>query len=151
MGAAPPADRANALQSLVSRLRRVLPDPGVLRPSPAATGSRLPKENVDAHRFAALAAWGRTALASGDHRQAAACLGEAAALWRGRPLADVADAPFADAAVALLDEAWLAATEDRARGRAGDLRTPGPGRPPSAAGTRPRPADAGAGRVRPPS
>ncbi|WP_459800941.1 BTAD domain-containing putative transcriptional regulator [Herbidospora sp. RD11066] len=112
-GAAPPADRANALQSLVSRLRRVLPDPGVLRSEPGGYRLALPKENVDAHRFAVLAARGHSALASGDHRQAAACLGEAAALWRGRPLADVADAPFADAAVSLLDEARLAATEDR--------------------------------------
>ncbi|MBO3748928.1 winged helix-turn-helix domain-containing protein [Streptosporangiaceae bacterium NEAU-GS5] len=107
------ADRVNALQSLVSRLRRALPEQDVLRSAPAGYRLEVPRDAVDAHRFARLAAEGRRALRDGDPRAATASLTEALRLWRGRPLADVADAPYADPVVTGLDEAWLAATEDR--------------------------------------
>jgi tetratricopeptide (TPR) repeat protein len=70
--------------------------------------------DVDAHRFAELAGTGRRALAAGDHAGAAALLREALGLWRGSALADVADAPFAAAAVARLEESRVAAVEDLA-------------------------------------
>ncbi len=112
-GAEPPADAPNALQSLVSRLRRVL------RPSGAELesvngGYRLaaPPEAVDAHRFEKLAAEGRRELAAGRDETAAEALGQALALWRGPALADVLDAPFAAAPAALLDERRTEATED---------------------------------------
>ncbi|WP_214108677.1 BTAD domain-containing putative transcriptional regulator [Acrocarpospora catenulata] len=106
----PPADRANALQSLISRLRRAVPLP--LRSAAGGYCLDLPREAVDVFRFERLAADGRQALAAGDPAAAVRLLTEAAGLWRGRPLADIADTPFADATVNRLDETWLAAAED---------------------------------------
>ncbi|MFD4195754.1 BTAD domain-containing putative transcriptional regulator [Amycolatopsis thermoflava] len=109
-GAEPPTDGANALQSLVSRLRRALGGAGTIT---SGSGGYTLDADVDAHRFEELAARGRRELAAGRHREAAAVLGEALALWRGDALADVLDAPFAQAPVARLDELRIAAVEDR--------------------------------------
>ncbi|MCO1581149.1 tetratricopeptide repeat protein [Crossiella sp. SN42] len=78
----PPEGAANALQSQVSRLRRALGS-GVVEFHP--TGYRLAVDpaEVDAHRFAALAADGRAALRRGEPATAEAQLAEALALWRG--------------------------------------------------------------------
>ncbi|WP_232665542.1 BTAD domain-containing putative transcriptional regulator [Pseudonocardia sp. TRM90224] len=108
--AAPPADEANALQSLVSRLRRILGDPALLTSDPA--GYRLAAD-VDTARFEALARSGRQLLARGSTAEAAATLREALALWRGPALADVREAPFIDAEIERLERARLAALEDR--------------------------------------
>jgi predicted ATPase/DNA-binding SARP family transcriptional activator len=106
----PPAGAANALQSLVSRLRRLLPD--VVETHPAGYRLALDPEAVDAVRFQALAAAGREELAH-DPGRAGETLREALALWRGPALADVATAQFAAAAVARLEELRLGALEDR--------------------------------------
>ncbi|MDF5753679.1 BTAD domain-containing putative transcriptional regulator [Spongiactinospora sp. TRM90649] len=111
-GGTPPADPANALQSLVSRLRRALPRPHGLTSAPGGYRLAVPREAIDAHRFERLAAEGRAALGAGDPRTAVRTLGDALALWRGPALADLADAPFAVAAATWLEEARLAATED---------------------------------------
>ncbi|MEV0427191.1 BTAD domain-containing putative transcriptional regulator [Micromonospora sp. NPDC050495] len=106
----PPAGPANALQALVSRLRRAAPGlPVEARPG----GYRLAvaPDEVDLHRFETAVLAGRTRLAAdpaGGRRQ----LAEALALWRGPALADVAEADFARAPVARLTELRLAATED---------------------------------------
>ncbi|WP_083873698.1 BTAD domain-containing putative transcriptional regulator [Frankia sp. QA3] len=108
----PPAAAGNALQALVSRLRRTVPGlPVEFR----ATGYRLalPADAVDAVRFERLVADGRQTLRAGDAARAATLLRAALELWRGPPLADVADAPFARAAAARLDERRLAAIEGR--------------------------------------
>ncbi|GAA4675928.1 BTAD domain-containing putative transcriptional regulator [Phytohabitans rumicis] len=110
-GAEPPAGAANALQALVSRLRRALPD-GVIESHPAGYRLAVPAEAVDARRFEREVAAGRGALAA-DPAGAAATLAGALALWRGPAFADVADAPFALAPAAHLAELRLAATEDR--------------------------------------
>ena len=69
----PPADRANALQSLVSRLRRALPDAlGAASPRPGGYRLDLPPDDVDAHRFERLAGEGRRALRGGRPGGAAA-------------------------------------------------------------------------------
>ncbi|GHJ14169.1 BTAD domain-containing putative transcriptional regulator [Micromonospora sp. AKA38] len=109
---APPADTANAVQTLVSRLRRAVPGLGVRR---GPTGYRLDltPDDVDAERFARLARQGREALRDGDPQRALGSLRDALALWRGPALAEVADAPYADAAVARLTELRLTAQEDR--------------------------------------
>jgi predicted ATPase/DNA-binding SARP family transcriptional activator len=104
-----PAGATNALQSLVSRLRRVLPD-GAVESLPA--GYRLAAQ-VDADEFERLAAQGRQALARGDAAGAADLLARALRLYRGEPLVDVTDAPFAAAPAARLAELRLAALEDR--------------------------------------
>ncbi|WP_410593292.1 BTAD domain-containing putative transcriptional regulator [Amycolatopsis sp. lyj-23] len=110
-GAGPPSDAANALQSLVSRLRKVLPvavesGPGGYRLAVAAA-------DVDAERFERLAAEGRRELAAGRDAHAADLLTEALALWQGAALADVLDAPFAAAPARRLTELRTEAAEDR--------------------------------------
>ncbi|HUQ57686.1 BTAD domain-containing putative transcriptional regulator [Lentzea sp.] len=94
-GEQPPADASNALQSLVSRLRKVCPV--ALEPGGYRLG--IATEDVDVFRF--------------DRLRAAGRLDEALGLWRGEALADVREAPFAGVAVARLDEARLAAEESR--------------------------------------
>jgi predicted ATPase/DNA-binding SARP family transcriptional activator len=106
----PPAGAANALQALVSRLRRLLP--GVLESHPSGYRLAVAAEAVDAARFEALALAGRERLGR-DPARARALLGEALALWRGPALADAADAGFAEPAVARLDGLRLQALEDR--------------------------------------
>ncbi|GAA5047639.1 putative ATPase/DNA-binding SARP family transcriptional activator [Thermocatellispora tengchongensis] len=109
-----PVDPANAVQSLVSRLRRSLPDSSPLRSEHGGYRLALSVADVDAHLFERLAREGRLALAGGDPATAVARLGEALALWRGPALGDVAAEPFAAAYAAGLEEARLGAVEDRA-------------------------------------
>jgi predicted ATPase/DNA-binding SARP family transcriptional activator len=106
----PPAGAANALQALVSRLRRLLPE--VVESHPSGYRLAVPAEAVDAARFEALALAGREQLGR-DPVRARELLGEALALWRGPALADAADAGFAGPAVARLDDLRLRALEDR--------------------------------------
>ncbi|GAA0968995.1 BTAD domain-containing putative transcriptional regulator [Acrocarpospora macrocephala] len=116
-GEAAPADRANALQSLVSRLRRALPRAEPLRSAPGGYRLDVPRDDVDLYKFERLAREGRRCLEAGDPGTALARLDDALGLWRGRPLADLAEAPFVDAAISRLDESWLSATEDRIEAR----------------------------------
>ena len=112
-----PADAANALQSLVSRLRVALrqagiPD-GVLESCPAGYRLAVPPHAVDAIAFEARARAGRQALARGDAREAADQLRAALGAWRGSALTDVAGDGFAFAPAARLAELRSAATLDR--------------------------------------
>jgi predicted ATPase/DNA-binding SARP family transcriptional activator len=115
-GGSPPAGAANALQSLVSRLRRALrPGAGGNGPvgsEPAGYRLEVEPDHVDAHRFERLALQGRTALEAGVPARAAGTLQEALALWRGPALAGVLDAPFATAPAARLEELRRSADED---------------------------------------
>ncbi|GAA2631072.1 BTAD domain-containing putative transcriptional regulator [Dactylosporangium fulvum] len=105
-GDTPPAGAANALQSLVSRLRRVLPD-GVLRARPAGYVLEVDPQDVDHLRFEALVAQARR---EADPAAAVALFKEAEALWRGPAFAD---APLLLSRRAKLDEQRRAAVEDR--------------------------------------
>ena len=109
-----PADAANAVQALVSRLRGAVGRDAVAF-GPA--GYRLVvsevDDGVDTRAFEREVNAGRRALANGQPEQAASSLARALDQWRGPALADVADAPFAAAAIARLSELRLAATEDR--------------------------------------
>jgi predicted ATPase/DNA-binding SARP family transcriptional activator len=90
-----PAEPANALQSLVSRLRRVLGAAGAV--AQVEGGYRLDVAaagDVDALRFERLAADGRDRLRAGDPQSAAGLLEGAVALW-GEPIAIGAVAPAA--------------------------------------------------------
>ncbi|MEV5828693.1 BTAD domain-containing putative transcriptional regulator [Spirillospora sp. NPDC052242] len=107
-----PADPGHALQALVSRLRRRLPD-GRVRSEPGGYLLDVAPDAVDAHRFERLAREGARALRGGEDGRAAKLLGEALGLWRGDPLADAGDAPFAAAEAVRLRGLRLAATEDR--------------------------------------
>ncbi|MGW8883450.1 BTAD domain-containing putative transcriptional regulator [Streptomyces sp. NPDC055749] len=112
-GARPPADAVNALQALVSRLRKALRGVGTL--DSAAGGYRLSvrAEDVDAYRFEELAGEGRRELAAGRCKEAASVLDTALELWQGAALADVLEAPFAQVATARLDDLRAGAAEDR--------------------------------------
>ncbi|MFH8349682.1 BTAD domain-containing putative transcriptional regulator [Streptomyces sp. NPDC018045] len=112
-GEHPPAHALNSLHALVYRLRKALPDGGLLESSGAGYRLAVPKEHVDATRFEELAARGGRELAAEAPGEAASSLGEALALWRGPALADVREAPFAGPAAARLEELRLAAFEDR--------------------------------------
>ncbi|MFB4295525.1 BTAD domain-containing putative transcriptional regulator [Actinomadura sp. NTSP31] len=116
-GEDPPAGAANALQSQVSRLRRGLGDAGLVEGHPAGYRLLAERDQVDAHRFEALARDGRRALAAGDRARAAVLLKEALELWRGPALADVRSAPFAEPQAARLEEARAAVAEDHAEAR----------------------------------
>ncbi|MDQ7808075.1 BTAD domain-containing putative transcriptional regulator [Amycolatopsis sp. A133] len=110
-GAEPPSDAANALQSLVSRLRKALPV--AVESGPGGYRLALAAGDVDAERFERLAAEGRRELAAGRDARAADLLTEALALWQGAALADVLDAPFAPAPARRLTELRAEAAEDR--------------------------------------
>jgi predicted ATPase/DNA-binding SARP family transcriptional activator len=113
-----PAGAANALQALVSRLRRALPG-AVIESRPAGYQLKLDPRSTDIVRFEELAARGQAQLRD-DPAAAAATLREALALWRGPALMDVADSDFGQAVIARLDELRLLATENRIDA---DLRT----------------------------
>ncbi|MFI7430297.1 BTAD domain-containing putative transcriptional regulator [Micromonospora sp. NPDC049836] len=109
-GEHPPADATNALQRLVSRLRKVLPAGSV---EGQADGYRLAvqPDAVDAVRFERLIGRAR----ADEEPQRVRLLREAVALWRGAALQDVGlpDSAAFDAAVARLEGLRLSALEDR--------------------------------------
>ncbi|ONI76592.1 AfsR family transcriptional regulator [Kribbella sp. ALI-6-A] len=106
-GENPPADAANALQRLVSRLRKVLPDGAV---EGHAEGYKLAVEAdaVDAVRFERLVDRAR-------RQEDPELLREALALWRGGAMQDIGlqDSTAYDAAITRLEGLRLAALEDR--------------------------------------
>ncbi|WDZ84652.1 AfsR/SARP family transcriptional regulator [Micromonospora cathayae] len=114
-GGRPPAGAANALQSQVSRLRRALRPVGVpVLADPAGYRLAVDPETVDVHRAARLRRDGGRASAAGRPDRAVDLLGAALALWRGDPLADVTDVPFAAAQVTRLVELRLSVVEEHA-------------------------------------
>ena len=80
---------------------------------PGAYVLRAAAEHIDVRRFESLTGEGRRALAASAPGRAAACLREALALWRGAPLADVSDEPFAQPQIAWLEELRADVIEDR--------------------------------------
>jgi DNA-binding SARP family transcriptional activator len=118
-GERPPATAAKSLHVYVSQLRRELG-----RGPPASNGGVLvtrgngyvacvESEDIDTQRFERTLADGLRALGSGDARRASARLTQAIAMWRGPALADVAYEPFAQQAIARLEELRLVAVEGR--------------------------------------
>ncbi|TXS57798.1 helix-turn-helix domain-containing protein [Streptomyces sp. t39] len=112
-GEEPPADAANALQALVSRLRRALRGHATVESVPGGYRIPLRAEDVDVHRFEDLIARGRRELAAGRAGEAATLLAAALGLWRGAALSDVLDAPFTGPVATRLDDLRTAAAEDR--------------------------------------
>ncbi|GIE91389.1 AfsR/SARP family transcriptional regulator [Actinoplanes regularis] len=84
-----PADPANALQSLVSRLRRVLGDADAVTQDEGGYRLTVAGDDVDVIRFERLAATGRQRLRAGDVAGAAEPLSAAAGLARGAVAAEV--------------------------------------------------------------
>ncbi|WP_280309122.1 AfsR/SARP family transcriptional regulator [Nocardia abscessus] len=113
----PPGNPAGTLAAKASQLRRALEDaePGgrdlVVSPPP---GYRLATSNIDAQEFRALVASARAATEPAERVRA---LTEAVAVWRGPAFADFRDAPFAQPAIAQLEEQRLVAVEELAEAR----------------------------------
>ncbi|GAA1681021.1 BTAD domain-containing putative transcriptional regulator [Glycomyces endophyticus] len=108
-GERPPAEAANALHRLVSRLRKALPEGSV---EGRADGYRLAiaPDDVDAVRFERLAAPGDETGAPRLH-----ALREALALWRGAAMhgVDLPDSTGFDAAATRLERLRRTVAEDR--------------------------------------
>jgi DNA-binding SARP family transcriptional activator len=107
-GERPPGTAVKALQTYVSQLRQLLP-PGMLVSRPPGYAIEVDPEAVDLLRFERLVADARGA----SPAQASSLLHEALALWRGPPLADFAEEPFARAEAGRLEDLRLAALEER--------------------------------------
>ncbi|WP_162641692.1 BTAD domain-containing putative transcriptional regulator [Streptosporangium sp. 'caverna'] len=109
-GQRPPADEVNALQALVSRLRRVLPA-GVIEADSGGYRLAVAPDAVDVCRFEHLVGQARAA----EPAVRADLLRSALALWRGAAMADIAlrDSDTFDAAGARLDELYVSALGDR--------------------------------------
>jgi DNA-binding SARP family transcriptional activator/DNA-binding beta-propeller fold protein YncE len=128
----PPESAANIIHGYVSHLRKTL-EPGRSRGEHELLVSRPPgymlrarPEQIDAERFATLTGEARQLLDDGEADAAADRLRAALALWRGSPLADLTYESFARPDIERLEEARVAALEDRidadlALGRDGDL------------------------------
>jgi predicted ATPase/DNA-binding SARP family transcriptional activator len=119
-----PADPANALHSLVSRLRRLLGEAGDVTQSEGGYRLGVTEDDVDALRFERLAAHGRDRLRAGDPRAAAGLLGEAVALC-GEPsvIAAVAPAVATRLARTAVEAGADLAEAELALGRADDAAT----------------------------
>ena len=109
-----PSGETNALQSLISRLRRAVP--GLMIES-RPTGYRLDLDpgSVDVVAFERLVAEGRARLAH-DADGAETLLAEALDLWRGPALVDVSDADFARGPIARLTELRVGVVEENPAG-----------------------------------
>ena len=106
---APPAAPGNAVQALVSRLRRAVPELSV-RATPPGYLLDLPADAVDAARFERLVARARE---ERHPERVVALLTEAEALWRGPALADLRDLAFTAAPATRWAELRLGAAEQR--------------------------------------
>jgi predicted ATPase/DNA-binding SARP family transcriptional activator len=121
-----PADPTNALQRLVSKLRRTLGSNDVVALHPPGYVLALPPDSVDVHRLEHLLADGRAAIAAGDVDAGVERLRVAESSWTGTALADFVYEEFAQPHISRLDEARVSAIEDRidaelALGRHGPL------------------------------
>ncbi|GIH66226.1 BTAD domain-containing putative transcriptional regulator [Microbispora siamensis] len=116
----PPANAANALQTLVKRLRAALGRSGAVLWRDGGYVLGVEPAQVDAHVFTALTlpyATGKAPDAEApdaDLDEACAVLDEALALWRGPALADLRAVPYLAAAATRLEERRLAVVEARA-------------------------------------
>ena len=109
-GEHPPTDATNALQRLVSRLRKALPE-GVVEGQTDGYRLTVEPDAVDAVRFERLVGQAR----DDEDPRRIRLLREALALWRGAAMQDVGlqDNAAFDAAVTRLEGLRLAAMEDR--------------------------------------
>lgn len=112
-----PVTAVKAVQNQVLRLRKSIDAVGAPGPAIVTEARRyrlvIDPAGVDAHLVAHLGAQAQVATRAGDPERAAVVLSEALALWRGPPLTDVEDLPFASAATARLDELRLTCLEAR--------------------------------------
>jgi DNA-binding SARP family transcriptional activator len=108
----PPAKVVKAIQTYVSRLRKVLPK-GVLRTRPPGYALEIGAEELDLDRFELALEEGQRALAEGRPAHASDTLGKALALWRGPALTEFSSEPFAASEGPRLEELRLLTLEER--------------------------------------
>jgi DNA-binding SARP family transcriptional activator len=105
----PPVGAGNALQYHVSKLRKALRDGASIVTQEPGYLIRLDPEQLDLLRFEQLV----TEAERADPAHASQLLVEALGLWRGEPLAELADDVLSQAEVQRLEAARLAALERR--------------------------------------
>jgi YVTN family beta-propeller protein len=112
----PPPSADHTVETYVSRLRRVLRSASVadilLTRTPGYVLDIEP-DRLDTVRFARLVSASDDAAARGEVAESSKRLAEALALWRGAPLADVSDVPYAVGAAQRLEAQRLLALEKR--------------------------------------
>jgi predicted ATPase/DNA-binding SARP family transcriptional activator len=109
----PPPGVANALQGLMSKLRRALGSADVVSMRPPGYVLLIDEENVDVHRLDRAVADARAAVGRGDLEDAIARFAEVESRWRGPTLADFVYDDFAQPHIIRLDEVRLSLVEDR--------------------------------------
>jgi branched-chain amino acid transport system substrate-binding protein len=119
-GESPPETAATALHGYVSQLRKLLePDrqpgtaPTVLVTHEPGYVLRVEPDQLDVERFTILVGAARNAIADGRPDDAEVSVRDALALWRGAPLADLENEPFAHTELPRLAELRLTAVEER--------------------------------------
>ncbi len=115
-GEQPPSSARQMVKGYVSDLRRDLEADGerscIFTRAPGYV-AELERSQLDATRFEALFTHASDALAAKRHREAAAQLRDALALWRGPALVEFAYEPFAQNTIARLEDLRLVAVEHR--------------------------------------
>jgi SARP family transcriptional regulator, regulator of embCAB operon len=112
----PPPSAAAALQVHVGKLRQALNRHDAATPiATRAPGYVVDVEDeaFDLTRYESLAQRGREQLAAGKAAEASSLLRRALEVWRGQALADLAEAPFAGAAIVRLEEERLSVLSAR--------------------------------------
>jgi DNA-binding SARP family transcriptional activator len=107
-GEEPPAKAVGSLQNFVSALRKAL-GPEALVTHPPGYVLRVDPAELDLARFESLVRQAEGTPAP----ERAELLREALALWRGDPLSDLVDEPFAQSELGRLEELRLVALEER--------------------------------------
>jgi DNA-binding SARP family transcriptional activator/tetratricopeptide (TPR) repeat protein len=110
-GASPPASAQASLHNHVTRLRRLIGEPGRLRTVPAGYLLRVGEGELDVHVFEARASEARAAHADGNWTRVVHAGSAALALWRGEPLAGLQAEVGGYAFVRRLRETRLLLTE----------------------------------------
>lgn len=107
-----PEKPANALQAVVSRLRRALGGDGVILTKKPGYTLQLEPGSVDSARFEDLVRRA-TRVQTDDPSTALELLTEASSLWRGSPFSDFAYEDFAQPERARLEQLHVAAAEEK--------------------------------------
>ena len=109
---APPVTAVTQVQRQMSELRKVLGSTAIETRSPGYV-IHVDPGRLDLDQFERWTHDAAQALEGADPRAASELLGRALELWRGAPLADLTYEPFAQTAIARLDELRLSALEQR--------------------------------------
>jgi len=116
-GDEPPDGALNSVHTGISRLRRQLTEAGVTEPPivtrPPGYMLELAPDQLDLHDFERLLEQGRRQLDAGTPDLAGETMRDALALWRGSPLADIANYPFAQAEASRLEGLRVTAVTER--------------------------------------